>query len=318
MRRFRRRSDALAMFSLAGASPSSPAPPACWAASTAARWPRRARTVIATDLDAAGCHLTRAPRNDAGLRHVHAGRRRHHRRRGARPRCATPRCWPATTSTCWSTTPRSTTASPTPRRRPDLSRFESYPLEAFRRALDVNVTGMFLAARCWARRWRSAGAAASSTSPRRTAWSRPISASTAGPTAARRSGRAPAYPASKGAVLAFTRFLATYWAERGVRANSLSPGGVAQAGQEDYFVENYRRRTPLGRMAQPERAARRGGLSGQRRVQLHDGREPGHRRRMDRMVMNDRLPVDGAAAGARAARCAPRGSGWWRPTSTVR
>ncbi|MBI4705034.1 MAG: SDR family oxidoreductase [Deltaproteobacteria bacterium] len=50
--------------------------------------------------------------------------------------------------------------------------------------------------------------------------------------------------------LALTRWIATTYGHRGVRANCLTLGGV-QGGQSDRFVERYSGRTPLGRMACP-------------------------------------------------------------------
>jgi len=57
-----------------------------------------------------------------------------------------------------------------------------------------------------------------------------------------------AYSASKGAVIALTRYLATYWGEKGIRVNTLVPGGI-ESGQNETFKKNYGNKTPLGRMA---------------------------------------------------------------------
>lgn len=59
------------------------------------------------------------------------------------------------------------------------------------------------------------------------------------------------YSASKAAVCGLTKFLCTYWADKGVRVNTLTPGGV-ESGQNDTFKQKYGARIPLGRMAQPE------------------------------------------------------------------
>ncbi|MGC2210159.1 MAG: SDR family oxidoreductase [Candidatus Korobacteraceae bacterium] len=58
------------------------------------------------------------------------------------------------------------------------------------------------------------------------------------------------YPVVKSAVLGLTRYLATYWADKKVRVNALSPGGVANNQPED-FVVRYTNLIPLGRMANP-------------------------------------------------------------------
>lgn len=57
------------------------------------------------------------------------------------------------------------------------------------------------------------------------------------------------YSVAKSGVLNFTRWLAEYGAPLGIRANTLVPGGVREAGHAPEFVIEYEKRTPLGRMA---------------------------------------------------------------------
>ena len=59
------------------------------------------------------------------------------------------------------------------------------------------------------------------------------------------------YSASKAGVIGLTRHLAAYWGDRGVRVNTLTPGGVA-SGQNDEFARRYSARVPMGRMAEAD------------------------------------------------------------------
>jgi len=132
----------------------------------------------------------------------------------------------------------------------EQSMFENYPLELWQKSLDVNVTGMFLCSQI-------IGAMMAE----RNVGSIINIASTYGITAPDQSiykndegeqtfYKSASYPVAKCAVIMFTKFLATYWGAKGVRVNTLSPGGV-ENNQEDFFIRNYSAKTPLGRMAQP-------------------------------------------------------------------
>ncbi|GIH66727.1 SDR family oxidoreductase [Microbispora siamensis] len=61
----------------------------------------------------------------------------------------------------------------------------------------------------------------------------------------------PAYGMSKAGVAALTRYLAALWGPKGVRVNTLSPGGVL-GDQDPQFKKKFSGRVPLGRMAYPE------------------------------------------------------------------
>ena len=56
------------------------------------------------------------------------------------------------------------------------------------------------------------------------------------------------YSVTKSAVLNLTRYLATYWAGKNIRVNTLSLGGVFN-GQDEEFLKGYSQKVPLGRMA---------------------------------------------------------------------
>jgi NAD(P)-dependent dehydrogenase (short-subunit alcohol dehydrogenase family) len=59
------------------------------------------------------------------------------------------------------------------------------------------------------------------------------------------------YSVSKGGIISLTRHLASLWAEKNIRVNCVTPGGIFD-NQSDDFVKAYSQKVPLGRMAKKD------------------------------------------------------------------
>ncbi|MBE0696152.1 MAG: SDR family oxidoreductase [Anaerolineaceae bacterium] len=128
--------------------------------------------------------------------------------------------------------------------------FEDYPVEAWRQALDVNLTGMFLCCQAASRPMvaQNYGSMINICStyglvgPDQRIYERPGKPAQYKPVF---------YSVTKAGVLGLTRYLATYFAGKNVRANALTPGGVYN-NHDELFTTNYSARTVLGRMARQD------------------------------------------------------------------
>lgn len=128
--------------------------------------------------------------------------------------------------------------------------FEEYSLEAWREIMSVNIDGMFLVAQAVGGRMVQQGTGGSiiQTSSIYGVLA-PDQRIYEGSYYLERQINTPVvYSVSKAAVVGLTKYLASYWADKGIRVNTITPGGV-ESGQNDVFKQKYANRIPLGRMA---------------------------------------------------------------------
>jgi NAD(P)-dependent dehydrogenase (short-subunit alcohol dehydrogenase family) len=137
-----------------------------------------------------------------------------------------------------------------PRMDGHWSRFEQFPLTAWNQDLAVSLTGAFLCSQIigseLARRCTGVILNIASDlgviAPDQRIYREP------GLPLEQQPAKPVSYSVVKHGIIGLTRYLATYWADQGVRVNSLSPGGV-YTGQDEAFVERLVNLIPLKRMA---------------------------------------------------------------------
>lgn len=130
------------------------------------------------------------------------------------------------------------------------TRLEAFPLDAWQRDLAVGLTGAFLCAQTlgheMAKRGRGVILNVASDlaliGPDQRIYREPDLTEEEQPV------KPVTYSVVKTGLLGLTRYLATYWADKGVRVNAISPGGVANE-QSPEFVSRLTGLIPMGRMA---------------------------------------------------------------------
>jgi NAD(P)-dependent dehydrogenase (short-subunit alcohol dehydrogenase family) len=133
--------------------------------------------------------------------------------------------------------------------------FEDYPVTAWNAMMDSHLKAALFTSQAFIRAFRAAGAGAGSIINVSSTYG-VVSPDQSIYDYRRRSGQVyfkpVGYSVAKSGMLNFTRWLAEYCAPFDIRVNTLVPGGVREAGHAPEFVQEYIKRTPLGRMARPD------------------------------------------------------------------
>jgi NAD(P)-dependent dehydrogenase (short-subunit alcohol dehydrogenase family) len=149
--------------------------------------------------------------------------------------------------------PRRTADREDPDRLPGSPRLEELSLERWQQELAVGLTGAFLCSQAVGREFARQGHGVilniasdlALIAPDQRLYRR------ADTPPERQPVKPVTYCVVKAGLLGLTRYLATYWPERGVRCNALCPGGVFNDHDEE-FTSRLSRLIPLGRMARPD------------------------------------------------------------------
>ena len=132
--------------------------------------------------------------------------------------------------------------------------FEQFPEDVFREVVDINLVGTFLCSQVVGAKMAEAGRGTIVNVGSIYGMLSPVQDIYA--YKKEKTGvpfiKPVAYSASKSGIYNLTRYMATYWAKKGVRVNVLSPSGVFRDTQDAEFQKNYCERIPIGRMAQPD------------------------------------------------------------------
>jgi NAD(P)-dependent dehydrogenase (short-subunit alcohol dehydrogenase family) len=128
--------------------------------------------------------------------------------------------------------------------------FETFPLEGWQQAIDVNLTGMFLCTQAATQTMLAQG--------KGVVVNLCSMYGLVGPDQRlyQREGQPPqykpvTYSVTKAGVLGMTQYLAAYYGAKNIRVNALTPGGVFNQHDEE-FVKAYSARAVLGRMAEQD------------------------------------------------------------------
>ena len=133
----------------------------------------------------------------------------------------------------------------------ETSRFENFPIDQWNLQLAVGLTGAFLCSQVFGTKMAQDGKGGvilniasdlSVFSPDQRLYRKSGLSEDMQPV------KPVTYSVIKTGLIGLTRYLATYWPDKGVRANALSPGGVFND-QGDDFVQRLTSLIPLGRMA---------------------------------------------------------------------